>query len=192
MNDINIEEPKHLAGQLLVAMPGLRDPRFTQAVIYLCEHSSEGAMGIVINQPMELPLEQMFRQLDLECPEQLRTQPLLLGGPVQQQRGFILHSNTIRKWQSTVVVNDQVSITASMDIIEAIASKDGPSESLVALGYAGWSAGQLDQELLDNAWLTAPADAEFLFDTPFEKRANLAAARVGIDLAQLSNSVGHA
>jgi putative transcriptional regulator len=183
---------KHLRGQLLLAMPGLADSGFAHAVVYICEHTPEGAMGLIVNQPINVPLKQIFSQLDLPCPEKLNTQQLLLGGPVQQERGFILHRNTDKKWQSTMPVGEQISLTASQDIIEALASNEGPEDSLVALGYAGWGAGQLEQELLANAWLTAPTDAEFLFDTPFDSRARLAAARIGVDINQLSNSAGHA
>ena len=181
-----------LKAQLLVAMPGLVDPCFSRSVVYICEHSPEGAMGLVINQPLNMPLRQIFEQLDLPCPEKLGTQSLLLGGPVEQQRGFILHRNTDKQWQSTVAVNDEVSLTASRDILEAIASDNGPKDSLIILGYAGWGAGQLEQEVLDNAWLTTSTDTDLLFDTPFDNRASAAAARIGIDLDQLSTSAGHA
>ncbi len=182
----------HLRGQLLVAMPGLTDPGFAHSVVYICEHTPEGAMGLTINRPLGLPLSQIFAQLNLPCPEKLGALPLLLGGPVQQERGFVLHRSKDQQWQSTVSVSDQISLTASRDIIEAIAHEEGPAESLIILGYAGWGAGQLEQELLANAWLTVPADAEFLFDTPLERCAHLAAARIGINLNQLSNSAGHA
>ncbi len=188
--DIN----QSLKAQLLIAMPGLAGSDFGHSVIYICEHNPDGAMGLIINQPLELPLENIFRQLNLSCPEKVAAQPLLLGGPVQQQRGFILHRHTDKQWQSTVVIDDEVSLTVSQDILEAMASDDGdgPTDALITLGYAGWSAGQLEQELLDNAWLTAPADTQCLFDTPFSLRASEAAARIGINLDQLSTSVGHA
>ena len=182
----------HLRGQLLIAMPGLAGSGFAHSVIYICDHTPDGAMGLVINRPLDVPLTQIFEQFGLSYPEKLSGHPLLLGGPVQQERGFILHRNTDKKLQSTVSVSDQVSLTASRDIIEAIAADEGPQDALIVLGYAGWGAGQLEQELLDNAWLTAPADTEFLFDTPFANRASLAAARIGIDLNQLSSSAGHA
>lgn len=181
-----------LRGQLLLAMPKLVDSCFAHAVIYICEHNVDGAMGLIINQPINVPLKRIFAQLDLPCPDKLSSQQLLLGGPVQRERGFILHRNTDKQWQSTMPVGDHVSLTASPDIIEALAANEGPEDSLIVLGYAGWGAGQLEQELLDNAWLTAPADTEFLFDTPFDSRARLAAASIGVDLNQLSNSAGHA
>ncbi len=181
-----------LKAHLLVAMPGLVDPRFSHSVIYICEHSPEGAMGLVINQPLNMPLRQMFEQLDLHCPKRLDSQSLLLGGPVEQQRGFILHRHTEKQWQSTVIVDDEVSLTASRDILEAIASDNGPEDSLIILGYAGWGPGQLEREILENAWLTTPTSTDLLFGTPFDNRASTAAARIGIDLDQLSTSAGHA
>lgn len=181
-----------LRGHLLVAMPGLADPNFSHSVIYVCEHSSEGAMGLVINQPLELPLSRVFAQLDLTCPNGLSEQPLLLGGPVEQQRGFILHCATEQQWQSTVPVTQQISLTASRDIIEALAANQGPESSLMVLGYAGWGPGQLEQELQENAWLTTPAEPAFLFDIPYSDRAAAAAARLGIDINLLSTRAGHA
>ncbi len=181
-----------LRGHLLVAMPGLADPNFSHSVIYVCEHSSEGAMGLVINQPLELPLSRVFAQMDLACPDELGEQPLLLGGPVEQQRGFILHCSTEQQWQSTVPVTQQISLTASRDIIEALASNQGPENSLMVLGYAGWGPGQLEHELQENAWLTIPAEPAFLFDIPYSDRAEVAAARLGIDLNLLSTHAGHA
>lgn len=192
MDQTGSDNTHHLRGQLLLAMPGLVDPSFSHSVVYICEHTVDGAMGLIINQPLEVPLKQMFEQLDLQCPENLSAQPLLLGGPVQQQRGFILHRHTDKTWQSSIPVSDQVNLTASRDVVEAIASNEGPTDSLFILGYAGWGAGQLERELLENAWLTTPADPEFLFETPFDNRASAAAARIGIDLNQLSSSAGHA
>lgn len=182
----------HLRGQLLVAMPGLVDSSFAHAVVYICEHTPDGAMGLTINRPLGVPLSEIFEQFDLPCPEQLGRQVLLLGGPVQQERGFVLHRKSEGQWQSTMPVNDEISVTASRDIIEAIANENGPQESLIILGYAGWGAGQLEHELLENAWLTAPADADFLFKTPLESRADAAAASIGVDFGQLSYSAGHA
>lgn len=182
----------NLQGQLLIAMPGLTGGCFSHSVVYICQHSPDGAMGLIVNQPLEISLGQVLGQLDLPCPEKLGAQPLLLGGPVQRHRGFILHRNTDKQWLSSVPVNDEVCLTISPDIIESIANDQGPSESLIVIGYAGWSSGQLEQELLDNAWLTTPTDTEFLFEIPFEKRARIAAARIGVDLEQLSNSAGHA
>ena len=186
------ETSNNLSGQLLLAMPNLIDSGFAHSVIYICEHNHDGAMGLIINQPIDIPLKQIFAQLNLPCPDRLSARQLLLGGPVQRERGFILHRNTDKKWQSTMAIGDHISLTASPDIIEALASNEGPEDSLIVLGYAGWGAGQLEQELLANAWLTAPADAEFLFETPFDNRARLAAASIGVDLNQLSNSAGNA
>ena len=181
-----------LQGQLLIAMPSLLDPSFAQAVVYICEHTPEGAMGVVINRPLDISMTQFFEQFSLPCPVKFASQALLLGGPVQHSRGFILHRKTQQQWQATTVVDEQICLSASQDIIEAIAADEGPESSLIMLGYAGWGAGQLEQELLDNAWLTAPTDSDFLFNTPHDNCANLAAARINVDLKQLSNSVGHA
>jgi len=192
MEVIEPDSSNSLQGQLLIAMPGLADTWFGHSVIYICEHTREGTMGLIINQPLKMPLSQLFKQLELPCPESISNKPLLLGGPVQQQRGFILHRNTDTKWLSTAPVNEQISLTSSRDIIEAIASNKGPADSLIILGYAGWGAGQLEQELLDNAWLTTPINNEFLFETPFDDRARVAAAHINVDLDQLSNNAGHA
>ncbi len=181
-----------LRGRLLVAMPGLVDPNFSHTVIYVCEHSSEGAMGLVINRPLELPLSRVFAQMDLPCPEELGQKQLLLGGPVDQQRGFILHCATEQQWQSSVPVTQQISLTTSMDIIEALASNQGPEYSLMVLGYAGWGPGQLERELRENAWLITPTEPAFLFDLPYDQRAAAAAAQLGVDLNQLSSHGGHA
>jgi len=185
-----------LRGQLLIAMPGLLDPNFVHSVIYICQHSAEGAMGITINRPLGLALSQVFEQLDLDYSPPNGTQTLLCGGPVEEQQGFVLHRPATKQWQATAAISDEIFLTTSRDIIDDMASDQGPDAALVALGYAGWTSGQLEQELLENAWLTVPPDSELLsellFETPLEQRADLAAASLGINLSQLSNSTGHA
>lgn len=181
-----------LRNQLLIAMPGMLDPRFTHTVIYLCEHSEEGAMGLTINRPAGAPISKIFQQLDLEYPSSLGDQPLLVGGPVQLERGFVLHRPGPREWESTLATGSQINLTASRDIIVDIANNKGPDSLLILLGYAGWGPGQLERELAENAWLTVPADPELIFDTPPEQLASLAAARIGVDLRQLSHVAGHA
>ena len=185
-----------LRGQLLIAMPGLLDPNFLHSVIYICQHSDEGAMGITINRPLGLPLSQVFKQLNLDYSPPNGTQTLLCGGPVEGQQGFVLHRPAEKRWQATAAISDDICLTTSRDIIDDMAGDQGPNAALVALGYAGWTSGQLEQELLENAWLTVPPDTELLsqllFDTPLEQRADLAAASLGINLNQLSNSAGHA
>jgi len=185
-----------LRGQLLIAMPGLLDPNFVHSVVYICQHTEEGAMGITINRPLGLPLSQVFEQLDLDYSPPNGTQTLLCGGPVEEQQGFVLHRPAEKRWQATAAISDEIFLTTSRDIIDDMASDQGPDAALVALGYAGWTSGQLEQELLENAWLTIPPDtgllSQLLFDTPLEQRADLAAASLGINLSQLSNSAGHA
>ncbi len=181
-----------LRNQLLIAMPGMLDARFAQTVVYLCEHSEEGAMGLTVNRPTGAPISKIFQQLDLDFPSTLGDKPLLAGGPVQLERGFVLHRPGPRTWESTLATGREINLTASRDIIVDIAANQGPGSLLIFLGYAGWGPGQLEQELAENAWLTVPADPELLFDTPTEQLASLAAARIGVDLRQLSYIAGHA
>jgi len=153
-------------------------------------------MGITVNRPLGLPLSQVFEQLELDYSPPNGTQTLLCGGPVEEQQGFVLHPPAEKRWQATAAISDGIFLTTSRDIIDDMASDQGPEAALVALGYAGWTSGQLEQELLENAWLTVPPDtellSELLFDTPLEQRADLAATSLGINLSQLSNSAGHA
>lgn len=181
-----------LKNQLLLAMPGMRDPRFAHTVIYICEHNEDGAMGLVINQPIDIPMSKVFEDMAVSYPEEIGRRPLLAGGPVQRERGFVLHKTSDRHWESTVAVSPEVCITASRDIILDIAKDQGPLDSYITLGYAGWGPGQLEREIADNAWLSIPADPHIIFDTPFPERARATAARIGVDLDRLSPQVGHA
>ena len=159
-----------LTNQLLIAMPTLGDPNFHRTVTLVCEHNKDGALGIVINRPMDLRMKEIFEQLDLAEPgEDISQRSVLNGGPVAQERGFVLH-RPARKWDSMLRISDEIGVATSRDILAAIADGDGPSESLVALGYAGWMAGQLEAEMQANAWLNAPASAEIVFDMPFNAR----------------------
>lgn len=177
----------------LIAMPGLVDSAFARSLVYICKHTPEGAMGLRVDHPLDVTLRELFVQLRLPHNGILADRLLLAGGPVRSEWGFVLHPQTRRKWHSSLEVADGVSLTASRDIIEAMATgSEVPEQSLVALGYAGWGAGQLEQELGANAWLTVPADAELLFDAPLEHKAQRAAARIGVDLAKLSVHAGHA
>jgi len=181
-----------LKNQLLIAMPSLEDPNFSRTVTYICEHSGEGAMGIVLNRPTDLSLADVLRHMDIEGGlGEAGTQTVFLGGPVEEERGFVLHSHTA-PWDSTLAVNEDISVTTSRDILEAMARGDGPTQTLVALGYAGWGAGQLERELQDNAWLSGPADSSILFDLPPEKRWEAAAQLLGVDVNLLSSEAGHA
>ena len=181
-----------LANHFLVAMPGLLDPNFSHAIIYICDHSSEGAMGLVINNPMEIPLSQIFEQFEISYSSKVGEAPLMSGGPVQVARGFVLHRPVRRQWEATLPISSDISLTSSRDIIADIAGEQGPSDLLVTLGYAGWGPGQLEEELANNAWLTVPGDADIIFNVPCEQRANAAAAKIGIDLSLLSSNAGHA
>jgi putative transcriptional regulator len=181
-----------LSNHFLVAMPGLLDPNFSHAVIYICEHTEEGAMGLVVNNPLDIPLSQVFEQFEIDYPPAVGEQPLLSGGPVQTGRGFVLHRPTEREWESTLAISNDISLTASKDIIPDIAREQGPNDLIITLGYSGWGSGQLEEELADNAWLTVPGDANIVFNVPFDQRAHAAVAIIGIDLNQLSINAGHA
>ena len=181
-----------LKNHFLIAMPGLCGGVFANSITYICEHTEEGAMGIVINHPLELSLDEILEHLDLGEIHLKRNDRILAGGPVQMDRGFVLHRRGIKEWQATMPVSDQIALTTSQDILSDIAHNEGPEDSLVALGYAGWAAGQLESEIADNAWLTMPADIDIIFKTPPEDRARVAAAKLGIDLALISPQAGHA
>ena len=181
-----------LKDHFLIAMPSIGDGIFAHSITYICEHNEQGAMGIVINHPLDLSLDEIFQHLEIENIQTPHQDQILAGGPVHMDRGFVLHRNTDTNWDSTIKVSDQIALTTSQDILTAIAHDEGPSDSIVALGYAGWSEGQLESELADNAWLTAPADSDIIFNTPIEKRASAAAAKMGIDLALISPTAGHA
>jgi len=188
-------KPENLSLQnhYLIAMPALADFNFSHAVVYICAHNDEGAMGIVINRPlMDLKLGEVLSQLNIESDKsELVNLPVYLGGPVQPERGFIIHRPN-DSWQSTLVMSDEVGVTSSQDILFAMVEGQGPEEFLVTLGYAGWEPGQLEEELSSNLWLTAPADPSILFDTPVERRWEKAAASLGVDINKLSSDSGHA
>lgn len=181
-----------LANHFLIAMPGLQDPNFARTVTLICEHSNEGAMGIVINRVTDLTLADIFQQMNIDGGHSPRLAlPVHVGGPVQGSRGFVVHS-PIGSWESTLAVGDALGVSTSRDILEAIAGNRGPDHCLLALGYAGWSPGQLEHEIAENAWLAGPADRQILFDTPVEARWGAAVKRLGVDLAALSSDAGHA
>lgn len=181
-----------LRGHFLVAMPGMSDPRFARSLIYLCEHSDQGAMGIVVNKPTDMSLASLFERVELANPDaELAGQPVLFGGPVQLDRAFILHKPA-KPWQATMKISDEIALTSSKDILESIGSDAAPKSMLVALGYAGWVPGQLDSEILQNAWLSVPADDEILFELPYEERLPAALAKLGIGFDRLSDVAGHA
>jgi putative transcriptional regulator len=181
-----------LKNHFLLAMPGLNDPTFSDSVVYICEHNADGAMGLIINQQMDISVKAIFDQLKLDYKEDCARSLLFDGGPVQRDRGFILHLSCDQKWESTLAISDQISLTASRDILSDIAVGNGPTESLVTLGYSRWDAGQLERELGENSWLTIPADAEIIFNTACAQRASAAALSIGLDLSMLSHQAGHA
>ena len=180
-----------LTNHFLIAMPGLKDPNFSRTVAYICEHSDQGAMGIIINRPMEIRLGEVLDQLDISITAAVAEEPVFHGGPVQPDRGFVIHDG-IGEFDSTLRVTPELSVTTSRDILEAIAQGEGPRQRLVALGYAGWGIGQLEQELSTNAWLSGPADAQILFQTQVPQRWSGAARLLGIDMNLLSAEAGHA
>lgn len=175
----------------LVAMPGLDDPNFHQSVTYICEHHEDGAMGIIINQPLKLTLKELFEHLDMNTQLENNEHLLFSGGPVHKERGFVLHSSE-RQWETTLPIGDGVSLTGSKDILEAIANNEGPEQYIIALGYAGWDAGQLEEEIAANSWLTVPADQQIIFETDYDKRWESAARKLGIDLHLIAQTPGHA
>ncbi len=185
--------PGFLTNQFLIAMPAMADENFSQTVTFICEHNPQGALGIIINRPLEMRMADVFRQLKLPTTQEpLSSQPVLQGGPVQTDRGFVVHRAQPREWDSTLRVSDQIHVTTSRDILNAMARGEGPGEAFVALGYAGWEAGQLENEMVQNAWLSVAAEPRVLFDTPFEQRWHAAGRLLGVDLATLSPHAGHA
>ena len=183
----------NLTGHFLIAMPSLNGSAFSHTITYICEHNEQGAMGIVINHPLKLNLDDVFAHLQIDDISASRSDAILAGGPVQTERGFVLHEHSDNKqWQGTQTIANNICLTTSQDILNDMAHNQGPEHSLVALGYAGWSAGQLEAEIAQNAWLTTPADNDIIFRTPIEKRAKAAAAKLGIDLSLISPQAGHA
>lgn len=190
----------YLDGQFLLAMPGMADSRFARSLVYICAHSSDGAMGLVINQPArKIKFPDLLLQLELVEPEDLirlpqpaETLQVLKGGPVETGRGFVLHSADFFIDNSTLPIDDGVSLTATVDILRAIAKGQGPEKAMLALGYAGWSAGQLEEEIQQNGWLNIPGDPALLFDSNLETKYGRALRTLGIDPAMLSGEAGHA
>ena len=173
-------------------MPGMLDPNFSTTVTLICEHNDEGALGIGINRPTPLKLGGLFEQLSVDDPDPgAALSPVLSGGPVGTERGVVLHGPE-QSYENTLAVSEDIRLTLSRDIIDAMATGDGPAQSLVALGYAGWEAGQLEEEMLANSWLSVPATPEIVFDTPFADRWDSAARTLGIDIACMSPDAGHA
>ena len=204
-----------LENQLLIAMPSLGDPYFNRTVTYICEHNNEGAMGLIINLPVNITLSDLLKQIEPDKNKETEKnsknddssnltdksditnitnsleQLVLTGGPIAQQRGFVLHSSQ-SGWGSSLTLSKELMITTSKDILMALGTERAPENFIVTLGYAGWGPGQLEQELQANSWLTTPADSDILFNTPIEQRWQKATEKLGIDLAHLSSDIGHA
>lgn len=186
----------NLTNQFLIAMPGMADDTFAGTVVYLCEHSEKGALGLVINKPIDITLKNLFEkvELDLALPA-LAEQPVYFGGPVQTERGFVLHDQPAAAegpYNSTLAIPGGLAMTTSKDVLEALSSGHGPKRLLVTLGYSGWAAGQLEDELGRNGWLNVDASPEIIFDTPVDQRYGRALSLLGIDAAMLSQEAGHA
>jgi putative transcriptional regulator len=181
-----------LTHHFLIAMPNMADPYFSRTLTYLCEHNEQGALGLVVNKPIDMDLATLFERVELELTDpRFAAMPVLFGGPVQTDRGFVLHT-PVGRWSSTLAVRDRLGLTTSRDILEAVANRSGPDKLLVTLGYAGWAAGQLEHEIKQNAWLTVEAQDRILFDLPAEERLPAAMALLGISYASLSDEAGHA
>ena len=181
----------YLNNQFIIAMPSLADPNFFHTVTYLCQHNQEGALGIVINRSAEMKLGDIFKQMNIRATSLCAAEtPVFAGGPVQQERGFVLHT-TGGGWDASMVISESISLTTSRDVIEAIAAGKGPEQYMVALGYAGWGEGQLEQEILANAWLNTPYSQHVLFDEPINMRWRAAAGQIGVDINQLTTPAGH-
>jgi putative transcriptional regulator len=190
----------YLDGQMLIAMPSMRDERFARALIYICAHSSEGAMGIVVNQPASnINFPDLLVQLDvisdsdvIRLPLSAGSVPVLKGGPVEPGRGFVLHSSDYFVENSTLPIDDGICLTATLDVLKAIAKGNGPGNALLALGYAGWAPGQLETEIQDNGWLHCSADADLIFGSDVGTKYDRALKKLGIDVGMLSSEAGHA
>ncbi|MGB0865097.1 MAG: YqgE/AlgH family protein [Granulosicoccaceae bacterium] len=181
----------NLSNQLLIAMPSLDDPWFNQSVTYIFEHTEEGTSGIVLSDPIDMSLDQVLEQLALPVPSGTMERQVMRGGPVEAERGFVLHRGAA-DYDASAAISDEVALTTSRDLLEAISRGEGPEQMLLALGRAGWAGGQLEQEIAANSWLTAPTELSILFDLPPAQRWQAAVALLGIDPAQLSPDAGHA
>lgn len=185
-------ESGYLTGQLLIAMPNMRDPRFEKTVIYMCVHNAEGAVGLVVNRQIDsITFPDLLQQLDIEAADAPPDLPIHFGGPVETGRGFVLHSADYGQ-TGTIMVGDLIGLTATVDILKDMAAHRGPKNSLLALGYAGWGPGQLDGEIQQNAWLNVPADESLIFDSEIDTKWARAIAKIGIDPSLLSGDAGHA
>ncbi|MEP4379949.1 MAG: YqgE/AlgH family protein [Alphaproteobacteria bacterium] len=192
MTDSENTPGMYFEGQMLLAMPAMTDPRFERAVIYMCAHNDEGAMGLVINKTLDsIDFRELLGQLDIPAADSARHVPVHFGGPVENQRGFVLHSGEYRHAE-TLMVTEHVGLTATLDILRALGQGEGPERSILALGYAGWGAGQLDSEIQDNAWLSVPYDEDLMFEVNDDEKWERAFNSIGVDLSVLSGASGRA
>ncbi|MES2770887.1 MAG: YqgE/AlgH family protein [Pseudomonadota bacterium] len=186
MNNVNLTD------HFLIAMPSLGASFFANALVYIAEHNSQGAFGVIVNRPLDMRLLDLLEKIDVTpLDKSAGDLPVLVGGPVQKDRGFVLH-RPLGQWQTTLVVNQNVGLTSSRDVLQAFAQDTQPRDLVVTLGHAGWSAGQLEQELKSNAWLTVAADTSIIFDLPYEERLSSAMEKLGVDATYLINEAGHA
>lgn len=185
-------ESVNLTNHFLIAMPAMNDPFFARALVFVCEHNERGALGIIVNRPLDMTLSTLYEKIDITIEAQaIAEQPVYFGGPVQTDRGFVLH-RPCGEWQSSLQVNERVALTSSRDILAEVGKSGEPHDMFVTLGYAGWGAGQLESELAANGWLTVPAEERILFDLPYEQRLDAAMHSLGIDFAHLADEAGHA
>lgn len=188
-----LDKGDSLAGRLIIAMPNIGDPRFERSVIYLFAHQEDGAMGLIVNQPADdLSIDDLLDQLDLDIEGDGPTTQVRVGGPVEMERGFVLHSDDYRASDATMKVDDGISVSTTVDILKAIATGDGPEKVLLALGYAGWGPGQLEREILENGWLHCEADVDIVFDDDDETKWSRALAKIGVNPSALSSASGSA
>jgi len=182
-----------LEGKILIALPGMNDPRFERSVIYMCAHSNTGAMGLIVNKPIEgLNFQELIRRLELPVSERTPNSAILFGGPVETNRGFVLHSGEYEGAESTLTITPDVSLTATLDILRAIAEGHGPQEAIFALGYAGWGPGQIEAEIQANGWIHCDADSSLVFGPHMDSKWSIALGKLGIDLSALSAHAGRA
>jgi putative transcriptional regulator len=187
-----VQADVNLTHHFLIAMPSMADPNFSRSLTYICEHNAQGALGIIINRPLDMTLDLLFERIEIPLEARhLAGLPVYFGGPVQTDRGFVLH-RPVGNWQATLTVRAELGLTSSRDILQSVGSLGEPREFVVSLGYAGWAAGQLEHELAQNAWLTVPADAQVIFSLPPEERLAAAMQLLGFDLSNLSDVAGHA
>lgn len=192
MCDNSAMQPINLSRQFLIAMPAMADPIFAKSLVFVCDHNEQGAMGVIVNRPLGMDMQTLFLQVDIELQRtELAEQAVYFGGPVQTDRGFVLHQ-PLGNWQSTLAVEDDLGLTTSKDVLTAVGGGGGPDRLFVSLGYAGWEAGQLEGEMAQNAWLSVEADIEVIFSMPSEQRYDAALKLLGIDMAMLSDTAGHA